>query len=217
MSSDRGRRQVALSSRYKLPVAIPPEHVPSFPRPSSLDAAALYSTHSLFSAHRPPQNARSDSRRHGRRRPALLRPQSVFLLSFLHDNEHPKLTWHTFFCLPAAFAADCSRTYTVVDGDICDSISAANNASTYQLAAINSGTIDSTCGNLAAGNSICLGTSGEDCQATYVVQDNDTCEGIMGVYGINSTMLMTNNPNIEADCSNIYVGEVSCSCLCFLW
>ena len=30
----------------------------------------------------------------------------------------------------AAFAADCTRTYTVQEGDWCDTISAANNVST---------------------------------------------------------------------------------------
>ena len=126
----------------------------------------------------------------------------------------PPITTLTTSFLPlstytAALAADCVRTYTVVDGDICDSISAANNASTYQLAAINTDTIDSTCGNLQPGSSICLGTDGEDCQTTYVVQQEDTCDAIASAHGINSTMLYTNNPNIDEDCANIYVGEVS--------
>ena len=30
----------------------------------------------------------------------------------------------------AAFAADCTRSYTVQDGDICDTISQAHNVST---------------------------------------------------------------------------------------
>lgn len=108
----------------------------------------------------------------------------------------------------AVYAADCTRTYTVVDGDICDSISAANNASTYQLAAVNSGVIDSTCSNLSPDSSICLGTEGEDCSTTYVVQSGDTCDDISSVFGINSTLLWTNNPNIDSECSNIYIGEV---------
>ncbi|KAL5504876.1 hypothetical protein ACEPAH_7539 [Sanghuangporus vaninii] len=109
-----------------------------------------------------------------------------------------------------ALAADCARTYTVVEGDICDSISAANNASTYQLAAVNSGTIDSACSNLAIGSSVCLGTVGEDCQTTYVVQEGDTCDQIASAHSINTTILYTNNPNIDDACSNIYIGEVLC-------
>ena len=35
------------------------------------------------------------------------------------------------FPFTAAFAADCTRTYTVKEGDWCDTISAANNVSTY--------------------------------------------------------------------------------------
>ncbi|PAV17678.1 carbohydrate-binding module family 50 [Pyrrhoderma noxium] len=114
------------------------------------------------------------------------------------------------FIASTVYAADCTRTYTVVDGDICDSISAANNASTYQLAAVNSGVIDSTCSNLSPDSSICLGTEGEDCSTTYVVQSGDTCDDISSVFGINSTLLWTNNPNIDDECSNIYIGEVLC-------
>ncbi|KAI5119546.1 hypothetical protein M0805_008532 [Coniferiporia weirii] len=108
-----------------------------------------------------------------------------------------------------ALASDCARTYTVTDGDICDSISAANNASTYQLAAINS-QINNDCSNLVSNEVICLGTVGEDCATTYVVKTQDTCDDIAGAFGINTTMLWTNNPNIDSECGNIYVGEVLC-------
>ena len=104
-------------------------------------------------------------------------------------------------------AADCSRTYTIAAGDICDSISAANNVSTYQLAAINP-SIDSSCSNLMPGNTLCLGTVGEDCQTTYVVRADDTCDDIASAHSINSTMLSLNNPQIDSECSNIYIGEV---------
>ncbi|KAH8109919.1 hypothetical protein DFH11DRAFT_1690999 [Phellopilus nigrolimitatus] len=106
------------------------------------------------------------------------------------------------------FAADCARSYTVVQGDVCDGISAAKNASTYQLAAINPA-LDSTCSNLQPGQSLCLGTAGEDCSTTYVVKSEDTCDNILSAHGINSTLLWANNPNIDSGCSNIYIGEVS--------
>lgn len=99
-----------------------------------------------------------------------------------------------------------------MQGDICDSISAANNVSTYQLAAINP-SIDSTCSNLIPGNTLCLGTSGEDCQTTYIVRPDDTCEGIASAHAINSTLLSLNNPQIDSRCSNIYIGEVR-ACFC---
>lgn len=109
-----------------------------------------------------------------------------------------------------AFAAQCSRSYTVKSGDTCDMISAAQNTSTYQLAVMNSGSVNQGCTNLAIGQTLCLGNANEDCQTTHVVQDGDICDTIMSTYGINATMLYTNNPNINEGCTNIYPGEVLC-------
>ena len=68
--------------------------------------------------------------------------------------------------------------------------------------------IDSTCNNLLPGQELCLGTAGVDCTTTYVVKSGDSCDQIVANHGINSTMLYANNPQINADCSNIYIGEV---------
>jgi len=110
-----------------------------------------------------------------------------------------------------AMAGSCSRTYTVQDGDICDSISAANNASTYQLAVNNINNINYNCSNLQYGEIICLGSVGADCQTTHVVGSGDTCDSIASAAGINTTMLNLNNPQIDADCTNVYIGEVLCT------
>ncbi|SJL09337.1 uncharacterized protein ARMOST_12714 [Armillaria ostoyae] len=106
--------------------------------------------------------------------------------------------------------AHCNRQYTIQEGDICDSISAANNVSTYQLATINAGYIDSTCSNLQIGSTICLGYLNEDCSDTYVVEAEDTCEDIADGFSIDEATLYNNNPNINDKCTNIYVGEVLC-------
>lgn len=104
----------------------------------------------------------------------------------------------------------CNRQYTIQEGDICDSISAANNVSTYQLATINAGYIDSSCSNLQIGATICLGYLNEDCSDTYVVEAEDTCEEIADGFSIDEATLYNNNPNINDKCTNIYVGEVLC-------
>jgi LysM repeat protein len=106
-------------------------------------------------------------------------------------------------------ATPCTRTYTVRDGDICDSISAANNVSTYQLAVLNPA-INSDCTNLLPGQTLCLGASGKDCTTTYVVRPNDDCNVVSSAYNINATVLSYNNPQLNADCSNLYIGEVLC-------
>ncbi|KAG1727484.1 uncharacterized protein EDB91DRAFT_1164030 [Suillus paluster] len=102
----------------------------------------------------------------------------------------------------------CTRTYTAQAGDICDSISAANSVSTYQLAVVNTGIIDEACDNLVVGQSYCLGWQGQDCTTTYVVKAGDDCYGISYAAGTNTTILYANNPQINEDCTNIYVGEV---------
>ncbi|KZT34914.1 hypothetical protein SISSUDRAFT_1026004 [Sistotremastrum suecicum HHB10207 ss-3] len=107
-----------------------------------------------------------------------------------------------------AQSGSCSRSYVVKAGDTCDSISAANNASTYQLAIVNSGTIDPSCSNLAIGATICLASPGQDCSQTHVVQTGETCNQLESVFGINSTILWANNPQINEDCTNMYTGEV---------
>jgi len=104
---------------------------------------------------------------------------------------------------------DC-RDYVVQEGDICDSISAAQHVSTYQLAVVNYGIINQECSNLYAGEHICLGHPGEDCTDTYVVEPCDTCEDISAKTGVPLDILYVNNPQIDDDCKNIYVGEVLC-------
>ncbi|EPQ51499.1 hypothetical protein GLOTRDRAFT_112391 [Gloeophyllum trabeum ATCC 11539] len=107
-------------------------------------------------------------------------------------------------------AADCARSYTIQEGDICDSISAAQNVSTYQLAAVNTDKIDATCSNLNPGDTLCLGYPGEDCTTTYVVQPDDSCDAVQAAHGMNSTILLANNPQLDEACSNLYIGEVLC-------
>jgi len=104
----------------------------------------------------------------------------------------------------------CSRSYTVQQGDTCDTISAAKNVSTYQLAHVNNGTIDAKCDNLKAKETLCLGTKGQDCKTTYVVQTGDTCDAIINKTRITKCTLLANNPNLKPDCSFIYSGEVLC-------
>ncbi|KAK0199893.1 hypothetical protein DFS33DRAFT_1278320 [Desarmillaria ectypa] len=115
-----------------------------------------------------------------------------------------------FLPCKTAVVAHCNRKYTIQEGDICDSISATHNVSTYQLATINAGYIDNACSNLHIGATICLGYLNEDCSDTYVVKAKDTCEDIVAKFSIDEATLYNNNPNINDKCSNIYIGEVLC-------
>ncbi|KAF5361125.1 hypothetical protein D9758_009073 [Tetrapyrgos nigripes] len=105
----------------------------------------------------------------------------------------------------------CARSYTVRSGDLCDAISAAQHASTFQLANANQGVINADCSNLAVGMPLCLGDLGKDCSTVTVVKSGDECATIANKAGIPLATLLHNNPNVDADCSNIYPGEVLCT------
>ena len=122
-------------------------------------------------------------------------------------------------------AASCTRNYTVAAGDICDGISRAYNVSTFQLAALNADKVDALCHTLQVGENLCmsiiiievqltisagLGTDEADCKSVHVVSPGDSCTTIEQTYQINSTILMSNNPNVDDGCDNLYKGLVLC-------
>jgi hypothetical protein len=78
----------------------------------------------------------------------------------------------------------------------------------YQLAVVNIDNINPQCSNLVPYSSICLGWAGEDCTTTYVVQLGDTCDEVAAAWGLNTTIFYLNNPQLNSDCTNLYIGEV---------
>ena len=53
--------------------------------------------------------------------------------------------------MKAQIPANCARTYTVQAGDTCDGIAARENVSSFQIANVNSATINASCTNLVPG------------------------------------------------------------------
>ncbi|KAI0329345.1 hypothetical protein GY45DRAFT_1253087 [Cubamyces sp. BRFM 1775] len=111
--------------------------------------------------------------------------------------------------LAVAAPPQCDRYYVVEAGDNCDIISAKTNSSTYQLARVNTGIINTQCTDLTVGELICLGLEGQDCEVTHVVQSDEVCVDIANETGTTLSILLANNPNVDSECSNIYPGEVS--------
>ncbi|KAF8148866.1 hypothetical protein B0H34DRAFT_201220 [Crassisporium funariophilum] len=107
-------------------------------------------------------------------------------------------------------APACARNYTVQSGDFCDKISAEQNVSTHQLATVNSAIVNPACDNLFVGEVLCLGLVGQDCSTVQVVQSGQGCDTITTAANITFATLVANNPNVNADCTNIYPGEVLC-------
>ncbi|KAL1961764.1 hypothetical protein VTN77DRAFT_1090 [Rasamsonia byssochlamydoides] len=62
------------------------------------------------------------------------------------------------------------------------------------------------CSNLSPGTSLCLPMT---CQ-TYTVQPNDTCWSIAGNYSTSFISLISYNPTINSQCSNLATGEIIC-------
>ncbi|KAF7793315.1 hypothetical protein EIP86_004427 [Pleurotus ostreatoroseus] len=54
-----------------------------------------------------------------------------------------------------------------------------------------------------------MGVTGQDCTNTTVIQPGDFCQEIADNAGIPLNVLLANNPNVDAQCDNIIVGEPS--------
>ncbi len=63
---------------------------------------------------------------------------------------------------------------------------------------------------------LCLGVVGHDCDITHVVQPGDNCDVIAQEAKITREILLANNPNVNTDCTNIGVGEVSAQQVLYL-
>jgi len=112
----------------------------------------------------------------------------------------------------SVIAADCTRSYTIKEGDYCNKISQTQNVSTYQLAALNGDKVNAGCSNLVPGQTLCLANNAaEDCQTTYLVAVGEDCTHIAQKNSVNMTILYLNNPQINEACTNIYDGEVLCT------
>jgi LysM domain len=77
----------------------------------------------------------------------------------------------------------------------------------YQLAVLNP-SINEGCTNLTPGQVLCLGTPDDDCSTTYVVKPNDSCDDVAAAHKIDPSVLYHNNPQLDAKCDNMYIGEV---------
>ena len=96
----------------------------------------------------------------------------------------------------------------------------------FQLAFVNP-TINSGCTNLFAGGVsidgysqnaclltstiklLCLGRTGQDCTTNHEVGTGEFCAEIASNAGTALSTLLANNANVNSDCSNLRLGEVS--------
>ena len=122
-------------------------------------------------------------------------------------NNTPTLT--TPGSVSAAPTPSCISFYTVVNGDDCNSVAAANNVSTGNLLTAND--LNINCENFpVVGTKLCIPAQCD----TYILRGSDTCQSILSnLNGTTLTQLFSWNPNINAVCGNInrLVGSVICT------
>lgn len=100
----------------------------------------------------------------------------------------------------ASATTACSASYTLVDGDDCNTVAKANNVSTFSL--LDANNLNIYCANFpATGTSLCLPP---ECDV-YTVQPGDTCLSVVtAAGGITQTQLLAWNPNLGSLCYNLY-------------
>ncbi|KAJ5864836.1 uncharacterized protein N7529_006752 [Penicillium soppii] len=97
-------------------------------------------------------------------------------------------------------------TYTVKQGDSCDTIAAAHDVATGKF--ITENHFDANCTAMSVGDDVCIGTS---C-SLYQVQPGDTCSSILANYTFYMNQLLSWNPTIHTNCDNLdtMVGDQIC-------
>jgi len=89
------------------------------------------------------------------------------------------------------------NNYTVISGDTCAGIAAANSVATGTLISIND--IVPGCAELYVGQILCLP---QTCD-TYTTQSNDTCVAISTAFNLTWTQVISYNPSINSRCTNL--------------
>lgn len=110
--------------------------------------------------------------------------------------------------------ASCTPTYAVVIGDTCVKIGSFYGVSSTVIISDNPG-LD--CTNLQLGQIICVPvaspitiTASPQCTSSHTVQSSDGCSMIGTLFGVPRSVIIANNPNVDAACDNIFPGQVLC-------
>jgi LysM repeat protein len=107
-------------------------------------------------------------------------------------------------CIPDR---SCTQEYPVVSGDTCNRIGALF-AMTGSAIIFANPTINSGCTNLQVGQILCI--PDRSCMQKYTVVNGDRCDRIAAAFGINGSAIISANPIINSECTNIKVGQLLC-------
>ncbi|KAJ6534398.1 hypothetical protein B0H19DRAFT_1185942 [Mycena capillaripes] len=126
---------------------------------------------------------------------------------------------------------NCAKYDTVISGDSCGAIESRNGISNSLFLALNP-EISSTCNNIQLGGAYCVaavptytltapptgptptnvapGTDTKDCAKYDTVISGDTCPIIEARNGVSDSLFRALNPEINAACTNIILGDAYC-------
>lgn len=117
----------------------------------------------------------------------------------------------------------CTEYYTVVTGDSCPAIESKFNISDSLFRMMNP-EINSACTNILLGEAYCVQTSNstgppgnvasgtitEGCTEYYTIVTGDSCTTVETKFNITDTLFRLMNPELNAGCTNILLGEAYC-------
>ncbi|KAK6526921.1 hypothetical protein TWF281_010117 [Arthrobotrys megalospora] len=95
--------------------------------------------------------------------------------------------------------------HTVTSSDTCISISSQYHVNTYALQILNGLFLD--CSNLESGVQLCLP---KPCATSYQVQEDDYCSNIEVAHGLSLGDLVSYNPGLNVDCTNLWEDFTIC-------
>ncbi|KAF2964066.1 hypothetical protein GQX73_g9519 [Xylaria multiplex] len=126
------------------------------------------------------------------------------------------------------YTANCTATYTVQSGDVCNAIRDRFN-DVYTLAEFYSWNpqVDSFCSNLYPGEVVCVGVGNStgappacpvpvkpglisNCNSCHKVVSGDSCSALLSANNITLAELRAWNPDLDSGCSNLVIGFNYC-------
>ncbi|KAJ7894191.1 hypothetical protein B0H14DRAFT_2683543 [Mycena olivaceomarginata] len=121
--------------------------------------------------------------------------------------------------------SSCTEYYIALSGDTCATIEETFGISLTQFIALNPG-INSECTNFLAEEAYCVSTAAitgppgnlvagsltpaEGCEEYYTIESGDTCNLVAGEWGLTVAQFVALNPEINAECTNLFLGEAYC-------
>ncbi|KAJ7030545.1 hypothetical protein C8F04DRAFT_961483, partial [Mycena alexandri] len=113
----------------------------------------------------------------------------------------------------------CTEYYIATPGDICATIENTFGISLTQIIALNP-EINSQCTNFFAEEAYCVSSAAitgppanlvvEGCVDYYTIESGDTCNLVAGEWGLSFTQYIALNPEINVQCTNLFLGLAYC-------